>query len=379
MPDVQSPSGVTTTDPAVTAAAAATAATPPDSERFELPDLCTPVAVFAVVLACQGLATLLALARQTSWPNFYNHLAQVSLLLLWVGLLSAAALCQLRPWLRRFRQLDGSVLTFLVVLGVVLLVSEVSYWLGRYLGAGPDTGAGWFPREHWPFISTNLAMAALVMAPVLRYFYITVQWQRNVERQGASRLVALQARIRPHFLFNSMNTIASLTRSNPPAAEQAVEDLADLFRASLSESRQSIPLRDELEIAEVYLRMEKHRLGDRLQVEWQLGDIPRNAMLPSLTLQPLLENAIYHGIEPALAPGIIAVMGSVEGRVARLRISNPLPAGGDSSRAGHQMALDNIRERLALAYGDAASLTTIRDDHGFTATLTFPCNGPAES
>lgn len=343
-------------------------------DRFELPDLCTPVAVFGVVLACQVLAVLLALARQPNWPAFYDHLAQVALILLWIGLLSAATLCRLRTWLRRFDVVRGSVVTFLLVMAVVLLVSEASFWLGRFLGSGLAGPGGWFPAEHWSFITRNLAIGAIVMAPVLRYFYISTQWQRNVRRQAAARLVALQARIRPHFLFNSMNTIAALTRSSPEAAEQAVEDLADLFRASLSEARQLIPLGEELEVARVYQRMEQHRLGPRLRVDWALGDLPEDALIPGLTLQPLLENAIYHGIEPSVAPGRITVRGARQGTVLRISVENPLPPRASGNpRNGNRMALDNIRERLELAFGREAGLELESGPDSFTATISFPC------
>ncbi|MBL8226467.1 MAG: sensor histidine kinase [Chromatiales bacterium] len=361
------PSGATSSDPPPAGAAGHGAA------RFELPDLCSPVAVTGVVIACELLAVLLTLARTPGWSSFYAHLPQAAVLLLWIGLASAALLCRLRPWLTRHAVLAGSVLAFLVVLGVVVGVSEAAFWLGRALGAGPDTGGNWFPTGRGPFLARNLAIAALVMGPVLRYFYLHTEHQRNVRREADARLAALQARIRPHFLFNSMNTIAALTRDNPAAAEQAVEDLADLFRASLAEGTQLIPLGDELDIARVYERIERHRLGDRLQIDWHVEDLPPGARMPGLTLQPLLENAIYHGIEPSSRPGQIAVHGRVAGDRIEIEVSNPLPGdGGKPRRGGHRLALDNIRERLALAYGDRAGLTTRHDGGRFTATLHFP-------
>jgi two-component system sensor histidine kinase AlgZ len=360
------PSGATSSDPPP----AGTAASGP---RFALPDLCAPVAVVGVVLACQLLAVLLTLARQPDWGSFYANFAQAAVLLLWIGLGSAALLCRLRPRLTRLGILDGSVLAFTLVLGVVVLASEAAFWLGQSLGAGPDTGGQWFPTEHWPFLSRNVAIGAIVMGPVLRYFYIHTEYQRNIRREADARLAALQARIRPHFLFNSMNTIAALTRDNPAAAEQAVEDLADLFRASLAEGSQLILLGDEIDIARVYERIERLRLGDRLQVDWQLGDLPAGVRMPGLTLQPLLENAIYHGIEPSPRPGQIAVHGRVRGDRIEIEVSNSLPAAGDPVRqGGHRLALDNIRERLALAYGDRAGLVTRSDGDRFTATIHFP-------
>ncbi len=345
------------------------------ADHFAIPDLCSPLAVFGVVLASQLFALLLTLAGQPGWFAFYSHLAQTALLLLWTGLIGAAVLCRLRQWLTRFTVPAGSVVTYLVVMACVTAVSETAFWLGRYLGAGPDTGGGWFPTDHWSFLTRNLAIATLVMAPLLRYFYVSQQWQRNVRREAEARLNALQARIRPHFLFNSMNTIASLTRSNPVAAEQAVEDLADLFRASLRDGRQLIPLHEELEIARVYERMEQHRMGPRLRVEWLLGPLPEAAEIPGLTIQPLLENAIYHGIEPSSEPGVISVSGESDGQHIRIAVTNPVPPAGLPARKGHGLALDNIRERLELAFGKDGTLTVEVAPGRYTVTLQFPANG----
>jgi two-component system, LytTR family, sensor histidine kinase AlgZ len=267
------------------------------------------------------------------------------------------------------------VVAYLLVMGCVIAVSEAAFWLGRFLGAGPDTGGGWFPTEHWSFLTRNIAIATLVTAPLLRYFYVSQQWQRNVRREAEARLNALQARIRPHFLFNSMNTIASLTRSNPVAAEQAVEDLADLFRASLRDGRQLIPLQEELEIARVYERMEQHRLGERLKVDWQLGTLAAAAEIPGLTIQPLLENAIYHGIEPSPRPGVISVRGESDGKQIRISVTNPRPPAGMASRPGHGLALENIRERLELAFGADGALAIDAAPDSYTVTIVFPADG----
>jgi two-component system, LytTR family, sensor histidine kinase AlgZ len=144
---------------------------------------------------------------------------------------------------------------------------------------------------------------------MLRYFWVAAQWRRNVEAEARSRIRALQARIRPHFLFNSMNTIAALTRSDPARAEEAVEDLADLFRASLSDATSTVTLKEELELSRIYQRIEQHRLGDRLAVEWRIKALPLRARIPALSVQPLLENAIYHGIEQLAGGGTVVVEG----------------------------------------------------------------------
>ena len=164
----------------------------------------------------------------------------------------------------------------------------------------------------------------MVTVLALRYFYVTHEWRRNIEMRATARVHALQARIRPHFLFNSMNTIAALTRTNPAVAEQAVQDLADLFRANLSEKRNTITLAEEFEVARTYQRIEELRLGPRLRVEWKTGSLPSNVQLvPGLTLQPLLENAIYHGIEPQPEGGVVTVTGEMTGDLITIVVRKP--------------------------------------------------------
>lgn len=356
--------------PAVTAA--------PPASRAEacsyLPDLCAPMAVLGVVLVAELMAITLALARQSHWVNFFADLGSTSVVLQWLALTSAAVLCGLRPRLARLPLRQGSTLAFAAVLLNVLLVSEALWWVGYAIAPGVAIGA-WLPADHWFFAARNLAVGGLITGGLLRYFYVSEQWQRNVRREAQARIHALQARIRPHFLFNSMNTIASLTRSNPAAAEQAVEDLADLFRASLADTSQNITLADELDITRVYERMERQRLSERLEVRWDVGVLPVDAMLPGLTLQPLLENAIYHGIERIAGPGLVEVCGSREGATLRLTVTNPVPAAAaaaDDGRPGHRLALENIRERLALVFGDDAGLATETPSGQFRVTLWFP-------
>jgi two-component system sensor histidine kinase AlgZ len=254
------------------------------------------------------------------------------------------------------------------------LLSEAVYWLGQNFPRVGNSMENWlFPADRWEFLSRNLAIGAMVSAAALRYFYVTHQWRTNTQREAQSRITALQARIRPHFLFNSMNTIAALTRIDPAAAEQAVEDLADLFRASLSNPGASISLEEELEIARVYQRMEEQRLGERLAVDWQLGDVPLATRVPGLTIQPLLENAIYHGIEPLAEGGTVTISGETGADMVTITVSNPLaPANKRRASQGHQIALDNIRQRLELAYGERARLEVEQADDHFSVQVGFP-------
>jgi two-component system sensor histidine kinase AlgZ len=216
----------------------------------------------------------------------------------------------------------------------------------------------------------------VIVAVVLRYLYIQHQWRMQLQAEARSRIQALQARIRPHFLFNSMNTIAALTRSQPDRAEEAIQDLADLFRASLDHTHERTTLAGELTLARRYLNIEALRLGERLRVEWGLDGVPPDTRVPPLILQPLLENAIYHGIEPLPDGGLIRVTGSVEGKLVQISITNPVPAEDAGNHEGNRIAQDNIRQRLALAFGDRAGLETVRDGQQYRVNLRFPETQP---
>ena len=328
--------------------------------------------VLGVVLIAELVAIVLTLARRDAVESFWTDLATASLFLLWEGLLSAAVLCWARARLARYDAPRITFASFGLVLTVTLLLSEATYWLGRMALASLGTSTGFFPTQHASFVAGNLAIASIIGALLLRYFYVTHQWRMNVEMEARSRVAALQARIRPHFLFNSMNTIASLTRSNPELAEQAVEDLADLFRASLGEAGHQIEIRDELEMARVYQRIEQLRLGERLVVDWQVQELPDRALIPALTVQPLLENAIYHGIEPRPDGGTVTVTGGERGDMLYISVANPLPPRTAGRHEGNRMALANIRERLLLAYGERARLAIDATAESFQVTVMFP-------
>ena len=255
-----------------------------------------------------------------------------------------------------------------ITVALVTLVSGVAYYFGI------AAAAGWraVPDDHWTFLVRNAGITFVVTALALRYFYVTHEWRHNVELQARARVHALQARIRPHFLFNSMNTIAALTRSNPARAEEAVQDLADLFRANLNEKRNQIALAEEIDVARTYQRMEQLRLGDRLRVDWKVDSLPADALVPGLTLQPLLENAIYHGIEPRPDGGVVTVTGEFNKGMITIVVRNPVPPANLTVRDGNRLALANIKERLDLMYGERATVKAGRFDEEYIVTLRFP-------
>jgi two-component system sensor histidine kinase AlgZ len=259
-----------------------------------------------------------------------------------------------------------ALVAFGVGLSITLAATLLSVTMADLMGfALSDTNATFN-------IIRNLFIATILIGLTLRYFYPHYQSRIVLEAQAQARLQALQARIRPHFLFNSMNMIASLTHDEPDLAEQAIVNLADLFRASLA-AEVNVSLQQELELTRSYIQLEALRLGDRLTINWTLSDDNIPFFLPALTLQPLVENAIYHGIEPLPAGGVIDISIKLVKDIVRIVISNPLREDRtEQHRKGSQIAVDNIRERLQITYGNAATMQEVEEDSRFTITLLLP-------
>ncbi|MEE8236706.1 MAG: histidine kinase [Gammaproteobacteria bacterium] len=340
-------------------------------DDFFLPDLCAPRIVLVIVLVLELLALTLALARPGG-TIFFTELARISLFMQWLGLTGAAALCYSRRWLATLSVPAAVFAAFTLLTANVLILSEAVFLIGGNLSER-GIGAGLFPDSHWAFLLRNAGISAIATAMLLRYFFVAHQWGLHVRAEARSRIHALQARIRPHFFFNSMNTIASLTRSNPSRAEEAVADLADLFRATMKDSEEPYHMSEELDLCRTYLRMEDLRLGDRLTVQWQIDAALMPAIVPSLSIQPLLENAIHHGIEPLDGGGTVLVAGMLSGDDLVITVTNPVTdMTGRFMRPGNRLALENIRERLNLAYGERGGVDVTEEEGHYTVTLRFP-------
>ncbi len=332
-----------------------------------LPNFCSIRSVFVVVLSAQLLAVILSLASVDALSDFLQELSLISLLTQWIGLMTAALLCLFRGILYRFGNRVAALLAWGLLMLVTLLVGVMSVWLNG--------------QAIWPLVNDQtfilllkpLSIAAIVGLVVLHYLYLLYRWKQQIAAENTARMQALNSRIRPHFLFNSMNTIASLTRTDPLKAEEMVENLADLFRVSLGEVDRQSTLGQELELARQYLSIENQRLGERLNVVWDLVGMPESATLPPLTLQPLLENAVYHGIEPAAGGGTIVITGRYRKKRLNLSIRNTLPNAPQSThRKGNKLALENIRQRLKGLYDEAASLTESRIDGDHQVRIVVP-------
>ncbi|MEA3195472.1 MAG: two-component system, LytTR family, sensor histidine kinase AlgZ [Betaproteobacteria bacterium] len=209
-------------------------------------------------------------------------------------------------------------------------------------------------------IARGAFFAALLSSVLLSYFRLYVK--AFSPALAEARLQALQSRIRPHFLFNSINAVLALIRRDPKRAERTLEDLADLFRSLVSDARRFVRLSDEISLLERYAEIEQLRLGERLRITWELDAAPSDALLPPLVLQPLLENAVYHGVEPATEPGEVLVRIERRGDRVLARIENPVVE-ASAERVGNRMAMDNIRERLALFF-DAEARMDVRIQGG---------------
>jgi two-component system, LytTR family, sensor histidine kinase AlgZ len=352
--------------------ATAAAVSRPPVRTLLLPDFCAARAVLAVVMIVELVALIFAMARHSIQQDFWIDFAGCSVFLLWLGLVCTAVLCRARHWLERMSVARAASVAMALMLSAVSVIAELIYQLGQAVSGGMPLSSSPFPADHGGFMLRTLAVSFIVSALTLRYFYVSAEWKRSIEMEALARLRALQARIRPHFLFNSMNTIAALTRSSPERAEQAVEDLADLFRASLNEAHTQIQLRDEVDIARTHQRIEQLRLGNRLCVEWDIEALPLRAEVPSLIIQPLLENAVYHGIEMLPAGGTVRISGKLQGQQIQIEVRNPIAPAGHGEREGNRMALENIRQRLDLAWPGRTHVEARVEGAEFCARLVFP-------
>lgn len=332
-----------------------------------LPDFCAAGTLFIVLLVAELVAIVLTLAAYTPDGEFLILLSKTSFFVLWLALLGSAIMCQLRSRLERAGKTRAFVISFFVLQLMCLAVAEIAWQLPWRL-----TGTGIVDSPHADFLLRTFAISSIILALAMRYLYVSSEWRSSIVLEAQARISALQALIRPHFLFNSMNTIASLTRTDPRQAEEAVEDLSDLLRASLSSTRNLTSLKEELEVAAIYQRIEKLRLGDRLSIRWDIGELPMRARIPSLTIQPLIENAIYHGIELLPDGGEVLVSGKRDDRSVQILVSNPVAPGKSRDKDGNKMAMTNIQQRFELAFGSRASVDVDDSNDRFAVTLRFP-------
>jgi two-component system, LytTR family, sensor histidine kinase AlgZ len=323
--------------------------------RDALPDFRNLGVTLRIVFIVLILAGFAALSRSAALAHLFDNFLQVlapvqpvlvaSLLLLWGG----------SRWLRRLPYAQGIVLVLCLELAIVVLAHHL---VQQFV-----------PSDPYESLERYLLITLLSTGLILYYFHL--RSRALSPALSEARLQALQARIRPHFLFNSINAVLSLIRQEPKRAETALEDLADLFRVLMADNRDLSTLEREVELTRQYLSLEQLRLGERLQVEWHIDKMPAEALIPPLVLQPLVENAVYHGVEPSAEPGVVSVHAYKSRDEVHIVLKNPYRRGG-SPHSGNRMALANIRERLSLHFDAEAGLRTTVTEDAYQVHIVMP-------
>ena len=337
------------------------------SSQGWMADFCSLPIIGGLVVIVELIVLIVLIAPgQGSWPSLRDLFA-ASFIAQWIALISAAVLCKAGPWLARRSTGFGSLIAGAVPMLSAAACSAIAMSLDRSLALN------WMPGgDPYGFVLSNTLLAGLIGAIVLRYFYVLQQWQRGVEAQATARIETLQARIRPHFLFNSLNAIASLIRIDADKAEAAVEDLALVFRATLREERADHTLIDELDLIDRYLSIEALRLGERLRLSRTVDASTLSLRIPALSVQPLVENAIHHGVQALPEGGVITISAYRDGAALHVTVRNPKPAKAPPRLGGNHIALGNIRERLRMRYGDRAALEVEAGADYHVVTLRIP-------
>ena len=320
-----------------------------------LPDFRNLGVIARVLVGVHLLAFGAVLAAASGWDDLLDRLMRAAGFLEPILLASLLVLVILSPVLTRMR--------FAIGAGVVLVLVLVMTALAKHGVAGVY---GVPVDDEFP---QALLLAALATGLLLGYLRLATKAYSPALAEA--RLQALQARIRPHFLFNSLNAVLSLIRRDPQRAERALEDLADLFRTLMSDARQFVHLADEIALLERYASIEQLRLGERLRIVWELDAAPADAILPPLVLQPLLENAVYHGVEPSTEPAEVVVRIAQRGNRLHVLIENPYSE-QHVHHAGNRMAIENIRERLMLFFDAEARLEARTEGKRYIAEIVMP-------
>ncbi|HEY3487443.1 MAG TPA: histidine kinase [Gammaproteobacteria bacterium] len=327
-----------------------------------LPNLCDNRALLLLILIAELVAIVLTLSQRSVSSGLWAYFATASFFIQTIALADAVLLCYTRRWLLKLLPLQMGITIYVGLQTVTVLITVLHNFVINPLAD---------PSVLTHALIRNVGISAIISAVAMRYFYIRHQNELRRHAENNAKIQVLQARIRPHFLFNSLNTIASLVHQRPQQAEEAILDLAELFRATLSQP-EKITLAQEIALVQKYLHIESLRLGARLQIEMQIPDELMALELPPLVLQPLVENAVYHGIEPLPNGGAVVISGWKTADGSAISIRNPRSRAVRSRNPGNRMALENIRQRLQLHYGRAEALIIDETETEYTVNLQLP-------
>ncbi len=335
-----------------------------------LPNLCSFRTLLSGMAVAEVLAIILALASSSeTYSAAFIKLGFTSLFVQWTVLSASLFMCMISTPLKKQSVLNltlivTTIVAFFTVFASILTIMADSYQKIAVI-------------HYWdtPFIARNVFIAVVVTLLILRYLYIQDRHSERVKADSGAKYDALQSRMRPHFLFNSLNTIAQLIYQDPKNAEEALLDLADIFRTTL-DTRPRITLKEELDVTLRYLRMEGLRLGKRrLNIVWDMdrNTLPFDMLIPPLLLQPLVENAIYHGVQPRKEGGTLGISLYDAGKYLEVVVTNPIPPDGTNShQKGNHIAQENLKNRLKLAYGARANLKITKSAHQYRVAFTIP-------
>jgi len=322
---------------------------------IRLPNFCNLGVTLRALLVVNAFVIAAAALRARSLETYWFEFLVLAAFAEPVLIFSLVMLCALRRWLHAMRYATAVVVIAVFEVALAWFMSEA------VSGLIPE-------RAPMPFV---LLAFVVLFATLCTLFYFDLRARALSPAVAEARIQALQARIRPHFLYNRINAALSFIRSEPRRAERVLEDLADLFRVLMADNRTLTPIAKEVELARQYLAIESLRLGERLRIAWDIGAMPADALVPPLILQPLVENAVYHGIEPAEGGGEIAIDIRAAGGQVVMKLTNPYTGSGGHP-GGNKMAIANIRERLQLHFDVEASMRSEVTDGRYRVTIRIP-------
>ncbi|MBI1398149.1 MAG: sensor histidine kinase [Betaproteobacteria bacterium] len=333
----------------------------PQRTPDRLPDFLNIGVWLRTVLLVTAMSLAATVLVTRNWTEIPEEFSIVSLHVQPVAVLTLAVLALFARPLGRLPYRAG-------LLAVLVVTQLAALAFGDFMERAFSVDAGTADRQIFFALATGSAVL----------FYFHLRGRALSPALTEARLQALQARIRPHFLFNSLNAVLSLIRTQPRRAEAALEDMADLFRVLMADNRDLTPLEQEVSLCRQYLDIEQLRLGERLQVEWHVDRMPRDALVPPLILQPLLENAVYHGVEPSTAPATITINIFQSRGDVHVVLKNPVTVKG-GHQSGNRMALENIRERLALHFDEEGRLEARMQEGEYQVRIRIPYRREGDS
>lgn len=341
-------------------------------DEYFIPDLCRGQGLLGLLVIAGLFAVLMTLMRTGISAFDFLLLAKVALQVFWIALLSAVFLCQARRFLNHLPLREIALINFSLILLAAAICAAVAQLSSSYLLDGI-----WQIDYLW--IINTVVIAAIPAGAILRLFYFQHQLRQQQGASQQARIEALQSKIRPHFLFNSMNSLASLISTDPDKAEETLENLCDLFRYALHDGTEGVSLQLEVDACKKYLQIEKLRLAERLQYDWDIDVDMENISVPALLLQPLIENAVFHGIQPARKGGYLKIRIYRDGEWVCIDLVNSLETNGEQrfqKPAGHNMAINNLRHRLDAFFNQQADLQeTVKQNHYHTRMRFKPTEG----